>query len=119
MRKAFVFGATILLAVGLTAGVRAQSSTSGNITGTVRDPQRARLPKVEVKIVNEKTGASRTVTTNDDGFFNAPTLPAGRYTLTTSAAGFKKTVAEVELHVNENKVVNLDLKWASSRKRSP
>ena len=110
MRKLFVFLGIILLTVGVAAGTRAQSSTAGNITGTVRDPQGARLPKVEVIIVDDRTGTSRTVTTNDDGFYGAPTLPAGRYTVTASASGFKKNVAEaVEVHVNENKVVNLDL----------
>jgi carboxypeptidase family protein len=100
----------ILLAAVFTTQARGQSSTPGNITGTVKDPQGSRLTKVEITIVNEKTGASRTVNTNDEGFFSAPTLPSGRYSVTATAAGFKKTVAEnVELHVNENKVVNLEL----------
>jgi hypothetical protein len=100
----------LLLMVGLIVSVHAQSSTAGNITGTVRDPQGAAVPKVEITITDEKTGATRTVVTNDDGFYNAPSLPAGRYTLTASPSGFKKTIAEgVDLHVSENRVVNLDL----------
>lgn len=84
----------LLLTIGLLVSVRAQSSTAGNITGTVRDPQGAALPKVDITITDEKTGTTRTVTTNDDGFYNAPSLPPGRYTLTASPAGFKKTIAE-------------------------
>ncbi|HEX5832932.1 MAG TPA: carboxypeptidase regulatory-like domain-containing protein [Pyrinomonadaceae bacterium] len=100
----------LLLSVGLLVGVRAQSSTTGNITGTVRDPQGAAVPKAEITVTEDKTGASRTVTANEDGFYNIPSLPAGLYTLTTSPAGFKKTVVTgVDLHVNENKTVNLDL----------
>jgi hypothetical protein len=100
----------LLLSIGLLVGVHAQSSTTGNITGTVRDPQGAAVPKAEVTVTEEKTGASRTVTANDDGFYNIPSLPAGIYTISTSPAGFKKTVATgVDLHVNENKTVNLDL----------
>jgi len=99
-----------LLSVGLFAGVHAQSSTSGNITGTVRDPQGAAVAKAEITFTDEKTGASRTVTTNDDGFYNVPSLPAGMYTITTAPSGFKKTVMpNVELHVSENKTVNIDL----------
>ena len=46
----------------------------------------------------------------DDGFYNATSLPAGVYTISTSPTGFKKTVTTgVELHVSENKTVNLDL----------
>ncbi len=100
----------LLLSIGLFVGVRAQSSTAGNITGTVRDPQGAAVANAEITIVDERTGASRTARTNDDGFYAAPGLPAGLYTISTSPSGFKKTVANgVELHVSENKTVNLDL----------
>jgi len=99
-----------LLTIGLLVGVHAQSSTTGNITGTVRDPQGAAVPKAEVTITDEKTGASRTISATEDGFYNATSLPAGMYTISTAPAGFKKTISTgVELHVNENKTVNLDL----------
>ncbi|HVF22681.1 MAG TPA: carboxypeptidase-like regulatory domain-containing protein, partial [Pyrinomonadaceae bacterium] len=74
----------LLLSIGLLVGVHAQSSTAGNITGTVRDPQGAAVPKAEITVVEEKTGASRTVTTNDDGFYNIPSLIPGVYTLSTA-----------------------------------
>ena len=100
----------LLLCIGLLVGVHAQSSTSGNITGTVRDQQGAAVAKAEVTIAEEKTGATRTVTTNDDGFYNAPSLPAGVYSISAAPAGFKKTIQSgVTLHVSENKTVNLDL----------
>jgi hypothetical protein len=111
MSRRFVVQAVLfLLCVGLFVGVQAQSSTSGNITGTVRDPQGAAVAKAEITLTDEKTGASRTVTTNDDGFYNVPSLPAGTYTITTAPAGFKKTIIpNVELHVSENKTLNIDL----------
>ena len=100
----------LLLSIGLLVGVHAQSSTTGNITGTVRDPQGAAVPKAEITLVEDKTGASRTVTANEDGFYNVPSLPAGVYTVSTSPAGFKKTILTgVDLHVNENKTLNIDL----------
>src|SRR5690349_2843289 len=100
----------LLLSIGLFVGVHAQSSTTGNITGTVRDPQGAAVPKAEITLTEDKTGASRTVRTNDDGFYNVPSLPAGSYTITTSPTGFKKTVTtNVDRHVSENKSVNIDL----------
>src|SRR5690349_16801034 len=100
----------LLLSIGLFVGVHAQSSTTGNITGTVRDPQGAAVPKAEITLTEDKTGVSRTVRTNDDGFYNVPSLPAGSYTITTSPSGFKKTIlTNVDLHVSENKTVNIDL----------
>ena len=108
--RSWMQASLLLLSIGLLVGVHAQSSTAGNITGTVRDQNGAAVPKAEVTITEEKTGASRTVTANDDGFYNAASVLPGTYTVSTSPAGFKKTVSTgVELHVNENKTVNLDL----------
>jgi len=88
----------------------AQTTTVGTISGTVRDEKGAIVPKAEVSIQREGTGTSRTVTADDNGFYLAPSLPAGLYTISTAPHGFKKTVASaVDLHVAENKVVNLDL----------
>jgi hypothetical protein len=100
----------LLLSIGLFVGVHAQSSTAGNITGTVRDQQGAAVANVEVTIVEEKTGATRTAKTNDDGFYSAPGLPAGVYTISVAPTGFKKTVATgQQLHVSQDLAVNLDL----------
>ena len=100
----------LLLSIGLCVGVHAQSSTAGNITGTVRDQQGAAVANVEVTIVDDKTGVSRTAKTNDDGFYSAPGLAAGMYTVSAAPTGFKKIVASgVQLHVSENLTVNLDL----------
>jgi Carboxypeptidase regulatory-like domain/TonB-dependent Receptor Plug Domain len=100
----------VLLSVGSLAALQAQTSTLGNISGNVRDPNGAAVPKAEIVIQEETTGTSRTVVADDNGYYSAPSLPAGRYTLTASAGGFKKTVnSGVELHVTENKVLNLVL----------
>ncbi|HKP80447.1 MAG TPA: carboxypeptidase regulatory-like domain-containing protein, partial [Pyrinomonadaceae bacterium] len=108
--RSWVRASLLLLSIGLLVGINAQSSTTGNITGTVRDPQGAAVPKAEVTITDEKTGVSRTLSATEDGFFNATSLPASLYTVSTAPAGFKKTIVTgVDLHVNENKTVNLDL----------
>src|SRR4030095_14688356 len=100
----------LVLGIGLLVSARAQSSTTGNLTGPVRDAQGAAVANAELVITDEKTKASRTVTTNEDGIYSAPALPAGLYTIATNPSGFKKSVTTgVDLHVAENKVVNLDL----------
>jgi hypothetical protein len=99
-----------LLSLGSLIGASAQSTTVGNISGTVRDPNGAVVPNVEVVIQEEKTGLTRTVNTGSDGIYSAVSLPVGRYTVTASPSGFKRTVASgLELHVSENLVVNLTL----------
>src|SRR5438067_7768776 len=88
----------------------AQTTTVGTISGTVRDEKGAVVPRAEVSIQSQGTGISRTVNTDDNGFYLAPSLPVGTYTVSAAPQGFKKTIASgVDLHVAENRVVNLDL----------
>src|SRR5258705_8438731 len=94
----------VLLCIGVFTAVNAQVSTFGSISGTVRDPKGAAVPKAEVVIKDEGSGVSRTVVADDDGFYLAASMPVGQYTVSTSPQGFKKSVATaVDLHVGENK----------------
>ena len=109
-QSSFFKAKLLMLGLGLLIQVQAQTSTVGSISGTVRDPQGAAIPKAEVIIQEERTGFSRAVLTNDDGFYSAPSLPFGRYSISTAPQGFKRTVnSGVELHINENLVVNITL----------
>lgn len=100
----------VVLMGALVFSAHAQTTTVGTISGTVRDEKGAVVPKAEVSIQGAGNGISRTVNSDDNGFYLATSLPAGRYTISTAPSGFKKTVAaDVDLHVTENKTVNLDL----------
>lgn len=100
----------LVLAVGLSVAVHAQVVTTGNISGTVRDAQGAGIPDAEITLVEQGKGYSRTVRSDDQGFYVASILPAGVYMIATSPPGFKKTVAEaVTLHVSESRTVNLQV----------
>ena len=100
----------ILLGFGLLGGVRAQTSTVGSISGTLRDPQGGAVRDAEVTVTEEATQQSRTVRTGDDGSFTITDLPVGRYDLTTSPAGFKRLVApDLVVHVSERVVLDLTL----------
>jgi carboxypeptidase family protein len=100
----------VVLAGALFLNVSAQTTTVGTISGTVRDEKGAVVPDAEVSIESQGTGISRKAKSNDDGFYLVASLPPGRYTVSTAPSGFKKSVAAaVDLHVAENKVVNLDL----------
>jgi hypothetical protein len=99
-----------LLTLGLLTGVHAQVSTVGSISGTVRDPQSAIVPKAEVTITDEATGVARTVTADDNGFYSAIGLPVGRYTVSAAPHGFKKTVnSGIDLHIGDRLTVDLKL----------
>jgi hypothetical protein len=109
-KKLGLLAVLVLLGTGLLSSVHAQTSTVGSISGSVRDPQGAAIPKAEVVIEEETTGQTRTVRTDDDGDYSAQSLPVGRYTVSVAPQGFKKTVATgVEVHVSDRVVVDLNL----------
>lgn len=85
MRLLVRFSALLLLALCAFA-----QSDSATVTGIVKDPSGAAVANAKVTIKNESTGFIREVTTNESGFYNAPNLPPGYYTVTVENAGFKK-----------------------------
>src|SRR5262249_9149592 len=88
--------------------VLAQDTAS--ITGTVRDSSGAVVTGAEVKIVNSSIGVTRAATTNADGAYLAPGLPAGTYDLSVTAKGFKSYQAKgVVIQVAEKARVDVTL----------
>src|SRR5947209_10818006 len=74
----------------VTASLHAQTSF-GRISGTVTDPGGAAIPNAPVLIRNVETQVSRTVETNDSGFYSATNLPIGNnYSVSVEQAGFRK-----------------------------
>jgi len=83
----------------------------GTILGTVTDTSGARIPNAQVVIKNTATGESRVVTTNDDGFYNAPSLPPGNYDVAVTASGFGTLLENgVAVLVGRELTLNLELK---------
>ncbi|HEY4008612.1 MAG TPA: TonB-dependent receptor [Acidobacteriaceae bacterium] len=89
----------------------AQSTTQGAISGTVFDPTGAAIPGAKVLIHNNATNAEETLTTDSAGFYKAPLLPPGTYTVTISAPGFTQARADnVTTEVNVNTTFDQHLK---------
>jgi hypothetical protein len=70
-----------------TAG-HAQSTSQGAIAGTVEDATNAVVPKAAITIHNDGTNAEQHLTADGSGYFKAPLLEPGTYTVTISASGF-------------------------------
>ncbi|HET8548646.1 MAG TPA: carboxypeptidase regulatory-like domain-containing protein, partial [Bryobacteraceae bacterium] len=68
--------------------VYAQSDNS-TISGFVKDQTGAVVANAKVTIRNEDTGFERQLATNESGFYTAPNLAPGYYTVTVELAGFK------------------------------
>jgi hypothetical protein len=80
----------MLFLVAVAMG-HAQSSTQGAIGGTVTDSTGAVVPKATVMIHNDATNAVIQVTADDSGYYKAPLIEPGTYTVTISAPGFSSS----------------------------
>ncbi|HQU84868.1 MAG TPA: carboxypeptidase-like regulatory domain-containing protein [Pyrinomonadaceae bacterium] len=71
------------------------AQVSGSISGTVTDAAGAVIPGATVTIKGQ-AGQNFTVTTNQDGYYAVPGVPAGTatYRVTISAANFKTVIVE-------------------------
>jgi outer membrane receptor protein involved in Fe transport len=87
--KAAIAAMALVLAVLLPAAGFAQM-TRGSIAGVVRDSSGAVVPGATVTVTNVNTNATQSVTTDGEGFYRAPALDAGRYTVLAELSGFKK-----------------------------
>lgn len=101
--------AALFLCAAIAVSLHAQAVTA-NISGTVTDSSGAVIAGATVTITNTATGVSTTLTTNDQGFYNAPDLVVGTYQVSASKAGFQTTVQQnINLTVGKQWVANLVL----------
>lgn len=92
----------------------AAQTVTGTMQGTVVDSSGAVLPGSTITIRNDETGARREVVTNEVGFYSAPYLPIGRYTVTARLDGFQTIVREgIQVSLNDTRVVNFEQRPAS------
>jgi hypothetical protein len=96
----------------VTAAV-GQSATS--VGGTVMDSTGALVLDSTVTLVNNGTAATRTTHTSPQGHYEFAQVPPGAYTISATAQGFGKAVAnDVELIVSTPATVNLTFKNAGA-----
>ena len=96
---------TLALSIALlfvaTTAVLAQSTTQGAIGGTVFDPTNAAIVNATVTIHNDATNAEQTLTSDSSGYFKAPLLEPGTYTVTVAAAGFSGYKTDVQVALGQ------------------
>ena len=90
----------------LPSGLAFSQVSTGTISGIVQDSSGAVLPGVQVTIVNEGTGISRTVETDANGHYTAQSLGLGSYRVTGTHEGFQTEIRSgIELTVGREAVV--------------
>src|SRR5258708_6265869 len=85
----FLTAALLLL---LSAELAGAQDIFGRISGSVTDTTGAAVTNVKVTITNQDTKLSRTVKTDDRGFYVAPELAVGTYTVIAAEKGFKTII---------------------------
>src|SRR5437016_481297 len=90
----WIIGSRIICCLLLSCAAQAftQTASTGALTGTVTDPNKALVAEVQVIITNEVTGESRTVLTQQNGTYVVALLQPGSYQLEFVKTGFKKAV---------------------------
>ena len=102
---------TFLLAIALmlSAAAFGQSNT-GTITGQVLDTNGAVVPNATVTVTNLGTNETRTVQTNDQGFYEAASLSTGLYKVTATATGFQEaSKTDIRLAVGDRQRVDVNV----------
>lgn len=103
----------LVVVMGVTTPALAQAVT-GTMQGTVTDASGAVLPGALVTIKNNDLGTVREVTTNDSGFYSAPFLAIGTYTVTATLDAFGSLVREnVRVTLNQTQIADFQLKPAT------
>lgn len=101
--------AILVLLVSACAPLSAQQGR-GTILGTVTDATGAAVPGVAVTVLNTGTNAAFRTESNAEGFYIAPELPVGSYSVSAERTGFKKTIRSgITLQVDQRAQVDLTL----------
>lgn len=109
MKLAFV---VLLFALATSFAVAA---TTGSISGTVHDEQGAVVPGTTVTLRDTGTGITQTISTDEAGFYNFPSLPLGNYQITFEKSGFQKyQESAITIDVDTQRRVDAALKVGST-----
>jgi hypothetical protein len=96
MRNVFTALVCACLLLSLASPSAAQGRTTGQIVGTVKDSSGAVVPKADLILIDNGTGATVEGKSGADGNFVFPNLQPGRYQITATFQGFNPvTIQEV------------------------
>lgn len=98
----------LCLAVALAVPCAEAQVIYGSLVGNVSDPSQAAVPAASVTILNTGTGQSRTMATNESGYFSFTNVDPGTYRLLVTTEGFRQ--AELDgVIVTSNAVTRADV----------
>ena len=111
-------GVILALMVSTPAGQLAaygQATTAaGAVQGTITDPKGANLPGAQITVINESTGAEKTLTADSSGFYSVASLVPGKYRVSVVAVGFSKTTTTLTVQIGTTTNGDLKLKLGTA-----
>ena len=96
----------IIFVFALILALPALAALTGDLQGTVLDPNGLPVSNATVTIKNVGTDVTRTITTTSQGEFSAQQLDIGPYELTIEKAGF--TISKTEVVIRSGEVTRLN-----------
>ena len=88
----------ILFALCGSCLLQAQGDPRGAIFGHITDPTSAVVAGAKVIVKNTLTSVVTELTTNEQGYYEAPLLIAGTYQVSVTATGFLLPVRDPRVH---------------------
>src|SRR5436305_1976299 len=83
------------------------AAQTAQVTGRVTDQAGAVVPNAAISILNQDTGAKRSVVSNQDGYYTVPLLQPGRYQISSALPGFKP-VEHKDVQLAVDQILRLD-----------
>jgi len=100
-----------IIALAILASLAAfAQETRSTILGTVKDQAGAAIAGATIDVTNTETNTAAKLSTNSSGYFEAPYLLPGTYSITVFAQGFKRYVQQgYALTVNSRQNIDITL----------
>ena len=92
----------------------AQTTTSGDITGTVTDPSGAVVPGATITCQSVEYGTTDTTKTSSTGAYRLSSLKPGNYRLSVTQTGFRRIVESAVVAIGQVTTANLQLQIGQS-----
>ena len=102
-RRAVVLAGLVVLFTAIGVPLAAQDDPNSNapadsqLVGAVRTPDGMTVPGATVRIIQTSTGKAWLTWTDENGKFEFPALPAGRFRMEISQLGFAPATQEIDL----------------------
>src|SRR5581483_7574175 len=109
--RAFLF---VLLFAFASVSIRAQNTSAGALSGSVKDTSGSLVPGAQVTVTNQQTHVARSATASHSGFYIVDNLPDGDYSLAVTASGFASSaINDIHLDPGQRRSQDVTLKPGS------